>query len=106
MSFIELADIEEHELVPGFRARFVHTERMTCAYWDIDAGAALPEHAHPHEQVMTLIEGCFEMTLAGEQRSLSPGSVVTIPGMVRHGGKALTKCVAIDIFSPVREDYR
>jgi quercetin dioxygenase-like cupin family protein len=106
VSFIDLNTIEEREVVPGFRARFVHTDRMTFAYWDIAAGAALPEHAHPHEQVMTLLEGRFEMQLEAQKRALSPGSVVTIPGGARHGGKALTKCVAIDVFSPVREDYR
>jgi quercetin dioxygenase-like cupin family protein len=106
MPFIELSDINEREMVPGFRTRFVHTDRMTCSYWTITAGAALPEHAHPHEQVTNVIRGRFEMTLEGETRTIEPGSVVVIPSGVKHRGRALTDCYILDVFSPVREDYR
>jgi len=52
MPFISLTDIELQEnLIPGFNVRFVHSENMTFAFWDIKAGSLLPEHAHPHEQV-------------------------------------------------------
>ena len=53
----EWKNIEEKTIVPGFRARFIHSANMTFALWDIDAGASLPEHAHPHEQVVHLLEG-------------------------------------------------
>ena len=51
---------EMREIVPGFRGRFVHTENMTFVYWDIKAGSILPDHSHPHEQVVTVIEGELE----------------------------------------------
>jgi quercetin dioxygenase-like cupin family protein len=106
MPFIDLSTILEREMVPGFRAQFVHTDRMTCSYWTITAGAVLPEHAHPHEQVSNIIRGRFEMTLEGETRTIEPGSVVVIPSGVKHRGRALTDCFILDVFSPVREDYR
>jgi quercetin dioxygenase-like cupin family protein len=93
-------------MVPGFLARFVHAERMTCAYWEIKAGSVLPEHAHPHEQVATIIRGAFEMTVDGETRTIKPGDVVVIPSGAKHRGRALTDCSIFDVFSPVREDYR
>jgi quercetin dioxygenase-like cupin family protein len=34
-----------------------YSANMTFALWDIDAGASLPEYAHPHEQVVHLLEG-------------------------------------------------
>jgi len=106
MPFIKLTDIEEREIVKGFRARFVHSDHMTCAYWQIAAGSALPDHAHPHEQVTTIIRGRFEMTLDDETRTIEAGTVVVIPSETRHRGQALTDCFIIDVFSPVREDYR
>ena len=33
MAFLELEDIEVKEPVPGYRGRFVHSEKMTLAYW-------------------------------------------------------------------------
>ena len=106
MSYIKLADLEEREMIPGYRARFVHTEHMTLAYWTIRAGAPLPEHSHPHEQVVNLLEGEFEFNLAGEIQRLSPGMVVVITSNLPHSGKAITDCRILDVFYPVRDDYR
>ncbi len=106
MPFINLSDIEEREIVKGFRARFVNTDRMTCAYWSVTAGAALPEHAHPHEQVTNVIRGRFEMTVDGETQTVEAGTAVVIPSGTKHRGRAVTDCFILDVFSPVREDYR
>ena len=106
MKLIKLADIEEKQMLPGLHVRFVHSENMTFAYWNIDAGAALPDHKHPHEQVVNIIEGDFELTVDGEPRIIKPGDVVIIPGNVSHSGKAITDSRIIDVFYPVREDYK
>ena len=75
-------------IVPGFRARFIHSANMTFALWDIDAGASLPEHAHPHEQVIHLLEGEFSLTIAGKSNVIKAGSVAVVPSNARHSGKA------------------
>ena len=106
MPFLDLNDVEAKELVPGFKARFVHTENMTFSYWDVIAGASLPGHSHPHEQVANMLEGEFELTVGGEARVLKPGNVVVIPSDIEHSGKAITDCRILDVFYPVREDYR
>ncbi len=106
MYFQDLNDITEREIVPGYRARFVHAEKMTLAYWEVEAGAALPEHSHPHEQIANVLEGEFELTVAGESRILVPGQVAVIPGDVPHSGRAVTDCRLLDAFQPAREDYR
>ena len=106
MGYLKLKDLEEREIVPGFRAVFVHSENMTLAYWDVDPGASLPEHSHPHEQIANVLEGEFELTVDGEPRVLEPGMVAVIPGSVPHSGKALTPCRLLDAFHPAREDYR
>jgi len=106
MPFIALKDIDQKELLPGFSVRFVHAEKMTLAYWSIKAGALLPEHAHPHEQVAAqVMSGEFELTLAGETRIMKAGDVAIIPSNVVHSGRAITNCEMLDVFSPVREDY-
>ena len=79
MPFIDLDQIEAKEIVPGYRAMFVHSDNMTLAYWTIEAGADLPEHSHPHEQVANVLEGTFELTIAGETRRLEPGAVAAGP---------------------------
>lgn len=101
-----LDELAEHELISGFHGRIVHSERMTFVYWRIEAGALLPEHSHPHEQVAHTFEGEFEITIDGETQILTAGSVAVIPGNAVHSGRALTECRIMDAFQPVREDYR
>ncbi len=101
-----VADIELFDIVPGYHARFIHSASMTLAYVDVDEGAILPEHAHVHEQVLNLLEGRFELVLGGERMVAEAGQVIVIPSNVPHSGKALTRCRILDVFSPVREDFR
>ena len=106
MVFQNLNDLQEREIVPGYRARFVHAEKMTLAYWEVEAGAELPEHSHPHEQIANVLEGEFELTVDGKSQVLVPGQVAVIPGDVPHSGRAVTNCRLLDAFQPAREDYR
>ena len=106
MVFVDLNALEVREPVPGYRARFVHGENMTLAYWDVLEGAEMPEHSHPHEQVATLVEGEFELVVAGEKRRLDRNTVAVIPPGVPHKGRAITRCLLIDAFHPVREDFK
>lgn len=106
MPFIELTELEPREVVKGCHARFVHSPNTTVSYWDLEKGAILPEHSHPHEQVTSLIAGEMELTLDGEKRHLRPGSVAVIPSNGVHSVVALTECYVIDVFYPVREEYR
>ena len=59
MPFIDLTELPDRKLLEGVEVKFVHSENMTLAYWTFQAGANLPEHSHPHEQVANLIEGEF-----------------------------------------------
>ncbi|MFA6034447.1 MAG: cupin domain-containing protein [Myxococcota bacterium] len=106
MPYLRLDEISAREPIPGFHGRFVHGDRMTVAHWEIDAGAPMPVHSHPHEQSVNIIEGRFELDVAGERRVMEPGAVFMIPGGVPHSGRALSHCRIIDIFTPVREEYR
>jgi quercetin dioxygenase-like cupin family protein len=105
MTFLQLDDLPEQEPVAGYHGRFVHTDGMTLAYWTIEAGAEIPEHHHPHEQVATVLQGHFELTVDGETRQMGPNDIAVIPPDVPHGGRALTACRMIDVFQPVREAY-
>jgi quercetin dioxygenase-like cupin family protein len=79
---------------------------MTFAWWTIDAGAEVPEHDHPHEQVVNVLEGELALTVDGTEHVLHPGDVVAIPGGTRHAARALAPSYVLDVFAPVRDDYR
>jgi quercetin dioxygenase-like cupin family protein len=101
-----ILDIEPVEVVKGFKARFLHTESMTFAFWEVEAGYELPLHHHQHEQVSQIVEGEFEMTVGDSTKIHKPGSILVIPSNMPHSGKSLTSCKILDVFYPVREDYK
>jgi len=106
MKTVTLTTVPERELFPGYRARLVHSERMTFSYVDVDPGASFAEHDHPHEQVIHLLSGEFEVTIDGETRVMRAGEVAVVPPNARHRGTAITACRILDAFAPGRDDYR
>ena len=105
--FCDLENRETKEIVSGVRIRTFWEAEMLLSSADIDANAVLPMHSHPHEQVGTVISGEFELIIAGEKRWLKAGDCFVIPSGVEHGGRAGDIPVKIvDVFSPVREDYK
>ena len=102
----DLKNIPVREILPGFRGQFIHSDHMTLVYWSIDPGKGIPTHSHPHEQVVNLLEGELELIVAGTRHVLTPGQIYAIPGHVEHSARAITPTRVLDVFSPVREDYR
>jgi quercetin dioxygenase-like cupin family protein len=92
--------------MPGFHGQFIHSDTMTFAYWRIVASSILPEHSHPHEQVVNMLEGELDLVVDGVTHTLRTGDVFAIPGNATHSGRALTDCRVLDVFCPVREDYK
>lgn len=106
MYFKNIDALNTREIFPGFTGYFVHTNNQTLAFWDVTAGSSVPEHQHPHEQVVTVREGQFELTVDGEKKVLDKDMFAVIPGNTRHSGVAVTNCKLLDVFYPVREDYK
>lgn len=106
MKQLKLSELKVLELAPGYRANVIHGDSMTVTHVEVEPGSALPTHSHPHEQIVNMIEGEFELTVDGEPLQLTPGSVVLIPSNVPHSGLSHTKCRIIDVFHPVREDMK
>ena len=103
--FKVLEEMEAKELMPGFFGKFLHLETMTIAYWEIKAGSNLPDHQHTNEQSTNILEGEMELKVGTEIMIVKPGIPVIIPANVVHGGRTITDCRVLDIFSPARPEY-
>jgi quercetin dioxygenase-like cupin family protein len=105
MQIIRLKEREARELIPGGQVKFAHSDHMTVAFWSFEAGSILPEHAHPHEQIINLLEGSMMLTVGGKTEKVESDMAIVIPSGVSHSGTAVTACKIIDVFYPVREDF-
>ena len=98
--------IATKEVAPGFFSKLIHSDTNTINFIEVKAGCSVPRHKHIHGQFSFVIEGKFEMTVNDVAKILEPGVFANIPSEAWHSGTAITDCRLIDIFSPVREDYR
>jgi quercetin dioxygenase-like cupin family protein len=101
-----IKDLLPKQLVAGITGYYVHGSSMTFGYAEIKAGSNLPLHHHVHEQITFIVEGELDMTIGGEFFPLKAGMFHVIPSNTPHSAFAKTDCIAIDVFNPVREDYR
>src|SRR4051812_25587512 len=106
MPFIDISKIPALDLLPGCRLRTPYGQNIMLSYLEMDDGAEVPLHQHPHEQAGMLLKGRMELTIGDETRVVEAGAVFIIPPntpprAVAGGGPA----VVLDVFSPVREDY-
>jgi len=93
-------------MLPGVRRHtLVLGERMMQLLVALDAGAHVPEHQHPHEQIPHVLRGRLRLTLAGTPHILEPGQSLMIPGGTPHSADALEETLVLETFSPPREDY-
>jgi len=107
MPFATLAALPAKEIFGGtIRGHYAHLAKLTVGEAELNAHPLVPLHQHPHEQVTYVLAGRFEFTVAAETTVLEPGMAAIIPGGVSHGGRTLTACRVIDVFSPARDDYR
>lgn len=106
MNYVKIDESQKREVAPGCRVQFVHTDNMTFAYWSLEAEAEVAGHAHAHEQVVNVLAGSIELTVNGEVRRLRPHDVVLVPPNATHSARAVTFCRVLDVFHPVREDFR
>lgn len=100
------ADVEEERLKEGVRRKFVHGKSAMIARFDLAKGGIVPEHAHQNEQISYIVSGALKFVLGGKDEVIvRGGEVLVIPSNLPHSAEVLEDCVAIDVFSPPRQDW-
>ena len=95
-----------HTIFPGVQIRTCAAAKMMVSVVNLEPHSVVAEHSHPHEQVGMVLEGRVVFTIGGEERTLLAGDVFCIPGNVPHKVVTLDQPArAIDIFTPIREEY-
>jgi len=104
---IHRSDVAPVEMLPGVTRRTLNSsERLMLIEVALEKGVVVPSHSHPHEQVGYLISGRVLFELGDERRELAAGDSWLVPPNVPHQVTALERSLAIDVFSPPREEYR
>jgi len=81
-------------------------EKTSIQGFEIEPGATVPEHEHPHEQTGFLYEGELTFVVGGSELTVRAGESFTIPGGEPHAAENRGDVVAdgVDVFAPPRPD--
>jgi quercetin dioxygenase-like cupin family protein len=105
--YLSRTDCSRHQIFPGVNIFTAAGEQMMLSLVEFESKSLVQPHSHPHEQMGILLEGELTFTIGGETRTLHPGDMWRIPGNVVHSAVAGDQPVkALDVFHPIREDYR
>ena len=105
--FPSVAECGHHVIFGSTNVRTYAGGHVQVSIADIPAGGVVDWHAHPNEQLGVMVHGEATFSIGDEVKRLGPGDVFFIPGGVRHKVVAHDQPVrAIDVFYPIREEYR
>lgn len=104
--FVQRSTEGYRELVPGIRMRSLALGADThLVEVYLAQGAILSEHHHINEQPGYLVSGKLKLVVDGVEHIAGPGDSWSIPPDVPHWAETLEDSLAIEVFSPIREDY-
>jgi quercetin dioxygenase-like cupin family protein len=101
-----LRDAPPNALAEGVTMRPLFGQAAMLNLIEFEPGARVPPHSHPHEQLGYVLEGTLVLHIAGVEHRLPSGHAYAIPGGVEHAAWSDERCLVLDVFHPVREDYR
>ena len=94
------------ELIDGIRIKTLcYGESTLMTEFLLQKDALLPEHSHPYEQTGYLVKGKIRLFIGETSRELFSGDSWNIAKDIKHRAEILEDSVAIEVFSPTREDY-
>ena len=87
------------------RKTLVHGGNTLMTAFSLEQGKTLPVHSHPQEQTGFLVSGHIVLTIGETAHDIQPGDAWMIPCDTLHGARIIEDSLAIEVFSPVRQDY-
>ncbi|HEY1601533.1 MAG TPA: cupin domain-containing protein [Pirellulales bacterium] len=105
--FVDKSQCSHHKIFPGVDIYTTHGDHLMLSLVEFAPHAVVEAHSHPHEQMGLMLEGEAEFVVGGEIRTVRAGEMWRIPGGVVHKVIAGAKPVkALDVFYPIRDDYK
>lgn len=92
---------------PGMtRQVLAHNDQLMLIRHFFEKGWVGERHSHPHHQLVYVVRGGLRVDVNGKQLDAFAGDSFVVDGGVEHQASALEDSEVLDVFTPVREDYR
>lgn len=95
------------EQLPGIRRTTLSWDEasMLCHFHE-EPGARVPLHSHPAAQNGYCLRGRVRFLLADGEFTVGPGDAYLFRGGEAHGSEAIEESELIEVFTPMRPEYR
>ena len=98
-------EVPVEQLNPLITRQAIHTDSITMARLVMKKGAVVARHQHVNEQITNLQRGRLKFVFDDGERMLEAGDSLQIPSNIPHLVEAMEDSEALDLFSPIREDW-
>ena len=98
-------DVPVENLNPLLDRQYIVGDQVMVARLSLKRGCLVPEHSHRHEQISHIVSGALQFKIAGKETIIRAGELLFIPPHVPHSAMAIEDSIAIDTFTPPREDW-
>jgi quercetin dioxygenase-like cupin family protein len=98
-------EIPTQAMNPSVLRQYITADEVTVARFQLAKGGVVPRHTHESEQVTVLLSGALEFVMDDRRVVVHAGEVFQIPSNDPHEVRVLEDAIAIDVFSPVRQDW-
>ena len=105
--FVRFDDRRAFELAAGVSGRPLFGECAMLNLIEFEPDSVVPPHSHPHEQLGIVLRGMQALVVDSAARELGPLEGYVLPGDVEYSAHCGPDgALVLDVFCPVREDYR
>jgi quercetin dioxygenase-like cupin family protein len=108
MSLVKGADVKSFTPEAGMvRQVLAHNDHLMLIRHFFEKGWVGARHSHPHEQLVYIIRGKLKVDIDGKKPfEVESGESFVVDGGVEHQATALEESEVLDVFTPLREDYK
>jgi quercetin dioxygenase-like cupin family protein len=106
-SFIRTEDPKTFTPEPGMKRQVLaHNDQLMLIRHYFEQGWEGARHSHPHHQLVYVVSGAIRADIGGRIIEARAGDSFVVDGGVEHQAWALEPSEVLDVFTPLREDYR
>ena len=107
MNFVKTDDAQSFTPEPGMKRQVLaHSDQLMLVRHYFEQGWVGARHSHPHHQLVYVVSGAIRVDVDGRVSDVRAGDSFVVDGGIEHQASALEASEVLDVFTPVREDYR
>ena len=107
MTLIRTEDAKSFTPEPGMKRQVLaYNDQLMLVRHSLAPGWVGARHSHPHHQLVYVERGSVRVDAGGNLFDAHAGDSFVLDGGIEHQVSALEQSEVLDVFTPLREDYR